>query len=269
MFLQFFSLQNPQNSMSSDESLQGSKPEGNNGTDTGIEQATLSPSTDRNPHEIAIKLNNLSYSYRIWVTKESPNCLSDINLEIPSGSRVLVVGLNGAGKSTLLSILGGRKLVPPESARIFDRSVFHDLTLQRHVLYLGDAWKQEYCYDISVKELLSSHVGTKRFDYLVDILDIDLSWSLSLISDGQRRRCQLLANLLEKKDVYILDEVTSDLDLLAREGLMRLLQTESEDRKATVLYATHIFDNMEGWPSHILYLRNGRVECFSKLNSLQ
>ncbi|KAF8822766.1 ABC transporter, ATP-binding domain-containing protein [Cardiosporidium cionae] len=258
------------NSMGTDKSPAGSRKEGNVVTEDGIEQSALSSTlADTNHDEIAVKVSNLSYSYRVWVTKVSPNCLSNIDLEIVSGSRVLVVGLNGAGKSTLLSILGGRKLIPAESVHIFGRSAFHDLALQKNVLYLSDPWKHEYCYDISVKSLLKSHIGTERFNYLVDILDIDLSWSLSLISDGQRRRCQLLANLIEKKDVYILDEVTSDLDLLAREGLMRLLQTESEDRKATVMYATHIFDNMEEWPTHILYLRKGRVECFSELNSLQ
>ena len=51
-----------------------------------------------------------------------------------------------------------------------------------------------------------------------------------------------------------MDEITVDLDVLARADLMAFLKSECEERGATIIYATHIFDGLESWPSHIVSL---------------
>ena len=65
------------------------------------------------------------------------------------------------------------------------------------------------------------------------------------VSDGQRRRVQLLLGLVRPFDILLLDEVTTCLDVIVRQDLLRWLQRETETRGATVLYATHIFDGQE------------------------
>lgn len=57
--------------------------------------------------------------------------------------------------------------------------------------------------------------------------------------------------------VLLLDEITVDLDVLGRADLMRFLQEECETRGATIIYATHIFDGLEFWPTHLAYLAGG------------
>jgi CCR4-NOT complex subunit CAF16 len=54
--------------------------------------------------------------------------------------------------------------------------------------------------------------------------------------------------------VLLLDEITVDLDVLARADLLRFLRKECDERGATIIYATHIFDGLEDWPSHIVCL---------------
>ena len=56
---------------------------------------------------------------------------------------------------------------------------------------------------------------TERRDELVDILDIDMSWHMHAVSDGERRRVQLAMGLLRPWNLLLLDEITVDLDLLA------------------------------------------------------
>ena len=56
-----------------------------------------------------------------------------------------------------------------------------------------------------------------------------------------------------------MDEITSDLDIFAREGILGFLRSESEIRGATIFYCTHIFDHLEGWASHMLHMSKGRV----------
>ncbi|CEM38192.1 unnamed protein product [Vitrella brassicaformis CCMP3155] len=223
--------------------------------------------------EPAIEICNLSYHYEkvrqtyliTELDQRYADCLTDISLKIAKGSRVLVVGGNGAGKSTLLSILGGRKMVPERSALVLGRPAFHDSTLSNDVMYLGEWWKNEFFMDVPMRDCVREHLDDPRFQVLRRCLDVDLDWRISRVSDGQRRRCQLLAHLATRRKVYIMDEVTTDLDVVGRDSLMRMLRLESERRGVTILYATHIFDNMEGWPTHILYLRKGQIHTFCKM----
>jgi CCR4-NOT complex subunit CAF16 len=57
--------------------------------------------------------------------------------------------------------------------------------------------------------------------------------------------------------VLLLDEITVDLDVLGRADLMRFLVEECEQRGATIIYATHIFDGLEFWPTHVAYVARG------------
>ncbi len=57
--------------------------------------------------------------------------------------------------------------------------------------------------------------------------------------------------------MLLLDEITVDLDVMGRADLMRFLKEECEQRGASIIYATHIFDGLEFWPSHVAYLAGG------------
>jgi len=116
--------------------------------------------------------------------------------------------------------------------------------------------------DIEVSHFLDS-VGAvggydkERRDHLLDILDVDLSWRMHQISDGERRRVQLCMGLMAQWDVLLLDEVTVDLDVLVRDDLLTFLKNDSVKRGTTILYATHIFDGLNAFPTHIAHMRFG------------
>jgi CCR4-NOT complex subunit CAF16 len=88
------------------------------------------------------------------------------------------------------------------------------------------------------------------------------------ISAGQRRRVQILLGLVTPSRLLLLDEITTDLDLLARVELLEFLREESETRGTTILYATHIFDVLEDWATHIALVEDGRLARFSALADL-
>jgi CCR4-NOT complex subunit CAF16 len=186
--------------------------------------------------------------------------LKDVTCAFERGCRVLVAGANGAGKSTLLSIMGGKKMVPRASCKVLGKPAFHDTTLNRDRMYCGDWWRTDFFFNITVRELIGEkYLASERVQKLIDIMQINVCWRINAISDGQRRRCQLLECLAEEKTVYILDEITTDLDLYAREGLLRFLREESEERGATIFYATHIFDHLAEWATHVLYFSQAEI----------
>lgn len=183
------------------------------------------------------------------------------SLTVLRGERVLISGPNGAGKSTLLGILGGRKYVSGSSTLVLGRQCFNDCSLVSKVCYLGDWWRTDFFLDVSMRTFLGDKIsGSNRCEDLCDILQVDLEWKIAYLSDGQRRRCQIIASLTasEHFEVYILDEVTSDLDILSRERLLTWLRRESEVG-ATVLYSTHILDGMNEWATRLLYLQSGEI----------
>lgn len=131
--------------------------------------------------------------------------------------------------------------------------------------------------DIDVPTLLASVGGNHypdRRDELVKILDIDLVWRMHAVSDGERRRVQLAMGLLRPWRVLLLDEITVDLDLLSRSNFLGFLKKETEQRACTIVYATHILDNLAQWPTHLVRMHLGKVKEWGsiaryKLNDIQ
>lgn len=101
---------------------------------------------------------------------------------------------------------------------------------------------------------------SERRDELVQILDIDLTWRMHAVSDGERRRVQLAMGLLRPWRVLLLDEITVDLDLLTRSNFLAFLKRETENRPCTIVYATHILDNLAQWPTHLVHMHTGLVK---------
>lgn len=169
---------------------------------------------------------------------------------------------NGAGKTTLLRLLAGKRLAPANTIAIGGVDPFqHQL---EGVTYLGVEWvlNQIVRTDIDVPTLLASVGGDAypdRRDELVDMLDVDLGWRMHAVSDGERRRVQLAMGLLRPWHVLLLDEITVDLDLLSRSNFLAYLKRETETRQCTIVYATHILDNLAHWPTHLVHMHLGHV----------
>ena len=138
------------------------------------------------------------------------------------------------------------------------------------VTYLGLEWVLNPIVrtDIDVPTLLASVGGnyySTRRDELVEILDIDLSWRMHAVSDGERRRVQLAMGLVRPWMILLLDEITVDLDLLSRSNFLGFLKRETESRACTIVYATHILDNLAQWPTHLVHMHMGRVKEWGSL----
>lgn len=213
--------------------------------------------------ETVIFTEDLKYQY----PETTQLGLNNINLNIPKGSKWLLVGPNGAGKSTLLKVLAGKKLIKSGKLRLFNIDPF-DLRVkgleQKTIVYLGTEWANNEIIkrDIGVEELINSVGGNYYIDRrnkLIELLEINKKWRMCRCSDGQRRRVQLCMGLLKPFDLLLLDEVTIDLDVLIRDKLLKFLSNETIERGAVVIYATHIFDGLGDWSDKILHIVNGSV----------
>lgn len=206
----------------------------------------------------SVKTTGLSYTFPDYATG-----VDNISFDLPPGSRTLLIGANGAGKTTLLRLLAGKRLGPRDAIHVCDVDPFKDSL--EGVTYLGLEWVLNSIVrtDIGVAELLRSVGGDAypaRRDELVSVLDIDMNWRMHAVSDGERRRVQLAMGLIRPWTVLLLDEITVDLDVLSRAEFLGWLKRETETRECTIVYATHILDNLAGWPTHLVHLHLGAVK---------
>eukprot|EP00667_Euglena_gracilis_P006435 EG_transcript_6491 len=181
--------------------------------------------------------------------------LDKTSLQVPQGARCLLVGTNGSGKSSLLRVLAGRHYTAEGMATVHGRDAYHDTRLCDTVGHSLDWW-QATEWDLSVADVVDNCELDERGEELLKILEVDLRWRMNRVSSGQRKRIQLLINLLRFKAVLMLDEVTADLDVVQREEFLKFLHRESAIRGATIVYTTHIFEGLDGWPTEIIFLNS-------------
>ena len=73
-------------------------------------------------------------------------------------------------------------------------------------------------------------------------------------------RYRLSGLSMDVLQVLLLDEVTVDMDIVGRLDLLNFFKEECTERGATIVYATHIFDGLESWATHIAYVSNGALQ---------
>merc|ERR1712194_203247 len=220
-----------------------------------------------------IVVKNLSFSY----IKNKPT-ITNLNLTVPPNSKVLLVGANGAGKSTLIRMLTGQIWTGMEYDEFSINGTSKPNDQHNGVTYLGSAWKRQqtafegmcpYTVDCAASQMFEKWQAEHqdRRDELVKCLGIDLNWRMNECSDGQRKKVRIMIKLLRPFQVCIIDEFAADLDILSRSHFFDYLSRECAARGASVVYATHIFDQADAWASHICFMQLDRV--LSPLYDLQ
>lgn len=194
--------------------------------------------------------------------------LHDISLEILPGERCLLIGPNGAGKSTLLRVLAGLHIS-------FHHGKFDVLGTDRPndqfngLCYMGNRWVKQVSFtgtlphmaDVAAGDMMADwqqeHLA--RRDELVELLGIDLAWRMHQVSDGQRKKVQIMLALLKPFRFVIIDEFVSELDVVVRNKLYMYLDREVTARNGSILYASHVFDNLELYFSSVVVINNGKL----------
>ena len=207
-----------------------------------------------------IKIKNLNFSYYDNLI------LKNISLEAFENEKILLIGPNGAGKSTLIRILSGVHMCRDcDEFNVMGTS--SPMDQYKGVAYLGNRWvrninfmgQSSYMADIRVadmmKKLQAEHID--RRNELVELLQIDLEWRMHQVSDGQRKRVQIMLGLLKPFKLLFIDEFTNELDVVVRDRFFSYLDKECKLRNGSIIYATHIFDGIEDWATHVVYISNG------------
>ena len=189
--------------------------------------------------------------------------LDALDLRIAPGEVVGLLGPNGSGKTTALRLMLG--FLRPTSGRVtlggFDCWA-DSVPARRLVTYLPGELR---LYETMTGRQLVTFLGKLRgqppgagVDALARKLDIDPDRPLTQMSSGMKRKVALLAVLLPRVPLIILDEPTNTLDPTMRDELLAQIRAARDEGKA-VLFSSHVLQEVEAVCDRVLVLRKGKL----------
>ena len=203
--------------------------------------------------------------------------LHDVTIRLPRGKTVSIVGESGSGKSTTARVVTG--LLPPTKGRVtFEGAELAPKTAQRDrdtlrriqmIYQMADTAMnpRQTVGEIIGRPLEFYHGlrGSARDARVDDLLrEIDLTPDFadrlpSELSGGQKQRICIARALAADPEVIICDEVTSALDQIVQEGILRLLMRLQEDKGISYLFITHDIATVSAISDEIVVMNQGRV----------
>ncbi len=200
--------------------------------------------------------------------------LDEVCLAVPRGSVFGLLGANGAGKTTLIRHLMG--LLRPEqgSVRVLGGDPVTDpVGVLSRVGYLSE--ENDLPPWMTVDELLRfsrSFYPTWQDPYAAElsrVFALDAAVRVKNLSKGQRARAGLVVALAHRPELLVLDEPSSGLDPLVRRDILTAVVRTIADEGRTVLFSSHLLDELERVADHVALLHEGRVVFAGPLDAVQ
>lgn len=186
--------------------------------------------------------------------------LKNINLEIPHGKIIGLLGQNGAGKSTLIKLIND--LLVPTSGEILVNGNHIGVESKRQISYLPERTyldKTMYVHEVLkfFTEFYDDFNCTKAETLLQD-LNLDLDMKISKMSKGMQEKLQLILVMSRDADLYILDEPIGGVDPATRDYILDTILTNFNNH-ASVLISTHLIADIEHILDEVIFIQNGEI----------
>ena len=239
---------------------------------------------------MSLKLEHVTYTYNPGNVYET-HALKDVNLEIPSGQFLGIIGHTGSGKSTLIQHFNG--LMRPTVGTVYykDENIWQEgyslkhlrsqvgLVFQypEHQLFEADVLS-DVCFGpknlgLSGEEAKERAIAALRQAGLKEKYYTSSPFDLS---GGQKRRVAIAGVLAMNSQVLILDEPTAGLDPRGRDEILDQIAYLHEERKITVILVSHSMEDIARYVERILVMNKGEKafdgtprEVFAKYKELE
>lgn len=215
-----------------------------------------------------IEANALTRYYR------AQRGVRDLDLTVPAGCVLGLLGENGSGKSTALKLAIGAlvpdrgaittlgedpaRMTPATRARIGFVAERMDLPAR---MTLADAMQLQACYFPAWNPTLAADL-LRRFELAPPMV-------YKALSHGQRRRAILALVIAQQPDLLILDEPTGGLDVAVRRQFLDLLVELATERQITIVLSSHILTDVERVVDHVAFIKHGRTTATGNLEELR
>ena len=200
--------------------------------------------------------------------------LEEVNLTLPPGSVLGLVGENGAGKTTLIRHVLGLLRAQNGSVRVFGRDPATDpVGVLSRIGYLSEdadlpGWMR-------VRELMRysrAFYPSWNGEYAEQLrkeFGLDPAAVIRNLSKGQRARAGLMVALAYRPDLLVLDEPSSGLDPIVRRDILGAIIRTIADEGRTVLFSSHLLGEVERVADRVAMIRRGRLLFCDMLDDLK
>ena len=191
---------------------------------------------------------------------EKKMVLKDINLDIPSGKIIGLLGKNGAGKTTLIKLIND--LLTPDSGEILVNGNKIGVESKKAISYLPE--RTYLNKQMRVSEVLEyfsdfyDNFDVKKAKKLLKDLDLDVNQKLSKMSKGMQEKVQLVLVMSRNADLYILDEPLGGVDPATRDYILDTILSNFNEG-ASVIISTHLISDIERILDEVIFIDKGKI----------
>ncbi|MFH1302956.1 MAG: ABC transporter ATP-binding protein [Planctomycetota bacterium] len=242
----------------------------------------------------AIVVKNLEKTYKVYQKKEgvfaslkglwrrdykTVHAVSDVSFSIEQGEIVAFLGPNGAGKTTTLKLLSGLIFPSAGEATVLGYVPWKRENEYRRRFSLVMGQKNQLWWDLPAQESFRLHKEiyridpqqyTRRLDELTSLLEVRhlIGQPVRELSLGERMRMELIAALLHKPDVLLLDEPTIGLDVVSQRRVQEFLKYYQVEQKTTVVLTSHYMKDVEALCKRAIIINQGRIKHDGPLSDI-
>lgn len=207
--------------------------------------------------ENIIEIKNLKKKY------DDKFKLGEINITIPKGVIVGLIGENGAGKTTLIKSMLNVIKIDNGEIKIFgkdykrdEKSIKEDIGVVLDNMFFPELLNAKDI-NISMKDIYKNWDSNLYFSYLKEF-NLEEFKPIKSMSKGMRKKLEIATALAHKPKLLILDEPTSGLDPVVRTEVLEIFQKFIEDEEHSILLSTHITSDLEQIADEIIFIDAGK-----------
>lgn len=196
--------------------------------------------------------------------------LKDVNLVIPRGKIIGLLGKNGTGKTTLIKLIND--LLTPTSGQVLVNGKEVGVASKKVISYLPERTYLDK--NMTVDEVINffeefyDNFSKRKAKKLLKDLDLDTSLKLSKMSKGMQEKVQLVLVMSRKADLYILDEPLGGVDPATRDYILDTILTNFNEG-ASVIISTHLISDIERILDEVIFIDKGKIILTSDSDELR
>lgn len=211
-----------------------------------------------------IEIKDLTKIYK------NKRALDKVNLNIPSGRVIGILGPNGSGKTTLIKILTG--ILRQSSGEVLIDGKVPGVYTKSIVSYLPD---RNFLYKwMSITDAINFYKDFyKDFDEekaykLLDFMKLERGMKVQELSKGMNEKLNLVLVLSRNAKVYVLDEPIAGVDPVARDQILNAI-IENYNKDSTMIVTTHLVRDMENIFDDVIFLKDGTIQLMGNAEELR
>lgn len=194
----------------------------------------------------------------------------DLNLKIPKGKIIGLLGPNGSGKTTMIKLING--LTQCDRGEVNINGVKPSIDTKDIISYLPD--KNYLNEDMKVNDVLKffkdfyKDFNINKAKDMIKSLNIDINEKIKSMSKGTKEKVGLILAMSRDSKLYILDEPIGGVDPASRAYIIKTI-LKNYNEEATLLIATHLINEIESICDEVIIISNGEIIIQGEVDNIR